>query len=93
MGLDLVVGVGLIEGFIAHVEDLFLGLFHQRCGVRHFNIVFLGDGRQFVVGLAMIGNHHVGERLDVRRLAFFEGQSAGFDFSNTAGSGMVDEVI
>ncbi|MNE63169.1 hypothetical protein D3C80_1585040 [compost metagenome] len=65
VGLDLVVGVGRIEGLVTHVEELFLGLFHQCRGVRHFNVILFRDGRQFIVGLGMIGDHHVGERLDI----------------------------
>ncbi|MNI81548.1 hypothetical protein D3C73_1381740 [compost metagenome] len=65
MGLDLVVGIGRVEGFVAHVEDFFLGLFGQRRAVRHFDVEFFRQGGQFIVGLGMIGNHHVGEFLDV----------------------------
>ncbi|MNP39931.1 hypothetical protein D3C76_1335280 [compost metagenome] len=65
VSLDLVVGIGRIERFITHIEDFFLGLFHQCRGVRHFNVIFFRDGRQFIIGLGMIGDHHVGERLDI----------------------------
>ncbi|MNG15079.1 hypothetical protein D3C84_988800 [compost metagenome] len=55
--------------------------------------MFLRQGFQLFVGLGVVGDHLVGEFLDVRRLAFFQGQFAGLDFCNATGRRVVDKVV
>ncbi|MCY1451647.1 hypothetical protein D9M71_685220 [compost metagenome] len=93
MRLDLVIGIGRIKRLVTHIEDFFLGLLHQCRVVRHFNVILFRDGRQLIVGLGMVGDHHIGKGFDIGRLAFLQGQSTGFDFGDAARSGLVDKVI
>ncbi|MNN71443.1 hypothetical protein D3C81_1873790 [compost metagenome] len=41
----------------------------------------------------MVGDHFLGERLDVGRGAFLQRQLAGFDFGDAALGGVLDEII
>ena len=93
MGRYLVVGVGLVERFIAHFQNGFLRLVGKRGVIGDFDIEFVRQGHQFLIGLGVVGNHMLGKGLHVRRAAFFKGQFARFHLGDTALGGIVHKVV
>ncbi|MNC46646.1 hypothetical protein D3C75_956720 [compost metagenome] len=93
VGIDLVVDIGLVERLLAPFEDHFLDLVGQRRFIGHADVQLAGDVAELLVGFGVIGDHMLGEGLDVGVLAFFQGQITGDHLGDTSLCGCIDEVI
>ncbi len=91
---DLIVGVGFVEILaITQLQDHGFGLVHQRGLVGHFQVFGLGQLRKLLIGLGVVVDHHLGELLHILRRTLVQGHLRRFDFCNTFGRSLVDEVF
>src|SRR5690606_15494253 len=94
VGVDLIVGVGGVEGLaVTGLQDQGLGLVHQGGFVRHFQPLVRCQLVQLVVAGDVVLEHAFGEGANVIVLVLFQRLLGGFDPGDALGGGVVDAVF